>query len=156
MNELFFNLKTHIVAAIAIIIAFFAPIAPLLIIVAIAIFADTILGIIKAYKRKQKITSRRMSAIVSKMFLYQFTVLSVFIFDKYLIGELIGIFTDIQFVATKLVTLTLLFIELKSVNENIEAAFKINIWASLKKMVARAKEVKDDLEELTEGKKEEE
>lgn len=156
MNELFFNMKTQLFAAIAIIIAFFAPIAPLLIIVALAIFADTILGIIKAYKRKQKITSRRMSAIISKMFLYQFTVIGVFVIDTYLIGELIGLFTDVKLVATKLVVLTLLSIELKSVNENIEAAFKINIWASLKKMVARAKQAKEDLEELTEGKKEEE
>ena len=145
------QLKTQIFAIAAMIIAFFAPIGALLIIVGFAIFADTLFGIIKAYKRKQKITSRRMSAIISKMFLYQFCVIGVFILDKYILGDIISMFTSHELLATKLVVLTLLSIELKSINENIEAAFKINIWASLKKMVARAKEIKDDLEDLTEG-----
>jgi hypothetical protein len=151
LTVLFMQLKTQIFAIAAMIIAFFAPIGALLIIVGFAIFADTLFGIIKAYKRKQKITSRRMSAIISKMFLYQFCVIGVFILDKYILGDIISMFTSHELLATKLVVLTLLSIELKSINENIEAAFKINIWASLKKMVARAKEIKDDLEDLTEG-----
>jgi hypothetical protein len=142
------QLKTQILVIIGIIIAFLTPIAPLLITVGLAIVADTLFGLIKAYKRKQKITSRRMSSLISKMFLYQFCVIGIYVIDKYLLGSLIGLFTDVPLIATKLVVLTLLSVELKSVNENIEAGFKINIWQSLKKMVSRAKELKDDLEEL--------
>lgn len=146
------QLKTQIFAIIAMILAFFAPIGPLLIIVGLAIFADTIFGIIKSYKRKVKITSRRMSAIVSKMFLYQFCVIGVFVIDKYLLSGILSMFTSHELLATKLVVLTLLSIELKSINENIEAGFKINIWQSLKKMVSRAKELKDDVEQIIDDK----
>lgn len=148
LTVLFMNLKTQIFAIIAVIIAFFSPIAPLLIIVGLAIFADTLFGILKSYKRKQKITSRRMSAIISKMFLYQFCVIGVFILDKYILGDIISMFTTHELLPTKLVVLTLLSIELKSINENIEAAFNINLWQSLKKMVTRAKELKEDVEDI--------
>lgn len=156
LTVLFMNLKTQIFAIAAMIIAFFAPIGPLLIIVGLAIFADTLFGIFKAYRKKQKITSRKMSAIISKMFLYQFCVIGVYVLDKYLLSEILSMFTSHQLLATKLVVLTLLSIELKSINENIEAAFKINIWNSLKKMVTRAKELKDDIEEIIDDKEDNE
>lgn len=152
LTVLFMNFKTQIFAIAAMIIAFFAPIGPLLIIVGLAIFADTLFGIIKAYKRKQAITSRRMSAIISKMFLYQFCVIGVYVIDKYLLSSILSIFTSHELLPTKLVVLTLLSIELKSINENIEAGFKINLWQSLKKMVTRAKELKDDVEEIIDNK----
>jgi hypothetical protein len=154
MNELISNLKTQIMVILGIIVAFLSPIGPLLITVGLAIAADTLFGLIKAYKRKQKITSRRMSALISKLFLYQFCVIGIYVIDKYLVGELVGLFTDIPLLATKLITITLLGIELISINENIEAAFKINIWKSLKKIVSRAKELKDDVEQIIEEKDE--
>jgi len=146
------NLKTQIFAIAAMIIAFFTPIGPLLIIVGFAIFADTLFGIFKAYKCKQKITSRRMSAIISKMFLYEFCVIGVYLIDEYLLSSFIEIFTSHELLPTKLVVLTLLSIELKSINENIEASFNINIWDSLKKMLARAKEIKEDVGDIIDGK----
>jgi hypothetical protein len=151
MNELLYNIKSQVLVIIGIIIAFLSPIGPLLITVGLAIIADTIFGLIKAYKRKQAITSRRMSALISKLFLYQFVVVGVYIIDKYLVGELIGLFTDVPLLGTKLVAMSLLSIEVISINENIKAGFGINIWQSLKTMLARAKEVKQDLGELTEG-----
>jgi len=154
MNELMLNLKTQILAIFAMIIAFFAPIGPLLIIVGLSIIADTIFGLIKAYKRKQAITSRRMSSLISKLFLYQFCVIGIYVIDKYLLSSILSIFTSHQLLATKLVSLTLIFIELTSINENIQAGFKINLWQSLKNMVARAKELKDDVEEIIDKKEE--
>jgi hypothetical protein len=147
LNVLFMNIKTYIFTIGAIIIAFFAPIGPLLLIVAFAIFCDTILGIFKSYKKKIKITSRRMSALISKMFLYQFCIIGIFLIDQFILGEFINMFSEVKFVATKMVTLTLISIELKSINENIESAFQINIWDSLKKMISRAKEIKEDVNE---------
>lgn len=41
-----------------------------------------------------------------------------------------------------------MFIELVSIKENIEEAFKIDIWALLKKLLSRAKEIKSDIDEL--------
>lgn len=142
------NLKSSIGAVAIIIVAFLTPIAPLLILVGLAIGADTIFGLIKAYKKKRAITSRRMSALISKLFLYEFAVIGIYVIDKYLIGELISLFTAIPLVLTKLVVATLLSIELQSINENVKSGFGINLWDEFKKMVRRAKSVKDDIEEL--------
>ena len=145
------NLKSSVISFAVIIAAFFAPIVPLVILVGISIFVDTLFGIIKAKKRKQKITSRRLSALISKMFLYEFAVIGMFIVDKYLIGDIIAVFTSIPLVLTKLVVATLLSIELKSINENIESSFKINLWDEFKKMLKRAKDVKDDINGLVDS-----
>lgn len=142
------NIKSSIGAVLIIILAFLAPIAPLLILVGFAIGADTLFGIVRSVKKKRAITSRRLSALVSKMFLYQFAVIGMYIVDKFLIGELVTMFTAIPLVLTKLVVATLLSIELKSINENVESGFGINLWNQFKKMVRRAKSVKNDIEEL--------
>ena len=41
-----------------------------------------------------------------------------------------------------------MFIELVSIKENIEEAFKIDIWAMLKKILNRAKEIKTDINDI--------
>lgn len=147
ISVLIMNLKSSLGAVVIILLAFLTPIAPLLILVGFAIGADTIFGIVRSVKKKRAITSRRLSALVSKMFLYQFATIGMYITDKYLVGELIMVFTDIPLVLTKLVVATLLSIELKSINENIESGFGLNIWDKFKYMLRRAKSVKDELED---------
>ncbi len=147
INVLIMNLKSSLGAVLIILLAFLTPIAPLLILVGLAIGADTIFGIVRSVKKKRAITSRRLSALVSKMFLYQFATIGMYIVDKYLVGELIMVFTDIPLVLTKLVVATLLSIELKSINENIESGFGLNIWDKFKYMLRRAKSIKDELED---------
>jgi hypothetical protein len=41
-----------------------------------------------------------------------------------------------------------MFIELVSIKENIEDAFKIEIWPMIKKFLSRAKEFKSDIDEI--------
>ena len=147
ISVLIMNLKSSLGAVLIILLAFLTPIAPLLILVGLAIGADTLFGIVRSVKKKRAITSRRLSALVSKMFLYQFATIGMYITDKYLVGELIMVFTDIPLVLTKLVVATLLSIELKSINENIESGFGVNIWDKFKYMLRRAKSVKDELED---------
>jgi hypothetical protein len=50
---------------------------------------------------------------------------------------------------TKVCAIVLIFVELVSVKENIEETFSIDIWALLKKALNRAKETKDDINQLT-------
>ena len=147
-NVLLMNLKNSIMMIAGIILAFLMPIVPLMIIVGIAIAADTIFGIIRAKKLKQKITSRKMSQIVSKMFLYQGAVVLFYSIEHFILGDIIGLFTNIPLILTKLVTTTLLFIELTSIAENVESTYGINFWKKFKEMVKRAKDVKDELEDF--------
>ena len=147
-NQLILNIRNSSITIVGILLTFLTPIIPLLILVGIAIAADTIFGIIRAKKLKQKITSRKMSQIVSKMVLYQGAVILFYSIEHFILGDIIGLFTSIPLILTKLVTATLLFIELTSVSENIESAYGINLWKKFKQMLTRAKQVKEELEDF--------
>ena len=147
-NVLIMNLKNSIMMIAGIVLAFLAPIVPLLILVGVAIAADTIFGIIRAKKLKQKITSRKMSQIVYKMVLYQGAVVLFYCIEHFILSDIIGLFTSVPLILTKLVTATLLSIELTSVSENVESAYGINLWKKFKEMVSRAKQVKEELEDF--------
>jgi hypothetical protein len=125
---------------------FFAPIKGLLIAVGVAIALDTIFGIFKAIRIKEEINSRRMSNIVSKFVLYQMSVLLLFAIDKFLLGEFFKIWFQIDNFFTKVVAIILIFIEMTSIKENFEVAFKVNIWKLLKTTIQRAKYIKNEIE----------
>jgi hypothetical protein len=141
-------MKTYITYFITSLLLFFAPIQGLLISVGTAIALDTIFGIAKAIKLNQKITSRKLSNIISKFVLYQASVLLIFTIDTFLLGEFFKLWFSIPFFFTKVVTIILIFIESVSIKENFEEAFNVDIWAMLKKVLNRAKEVKGDINEI--------
>lgn len=137
--------------ALASILVLFVPIYGLLGAIASAIALDTFTGIFKSIKLEgwKSITSRGLSALVSKMLLYEMCVVFLFIIDKYLLNEFIIRSFGIVYMFTKICSIVLIYIELVSIKENIEASYKIDIWELLKKLFMRAKEVKKEVDELT-------
>jgi hypothetical protein len=132
------------------ILLFFVPIHGLLVAVAMAITLDTFTGIFKSIKLQglKSIRSRKLSTIISKMLLYEVTVLLLFLMDKYLLNEFVILWWGIEFMFTKMCAIVLIFIELVSVKENIEEAYNIDIWNMLKRLLSRAKEIKSDIDDL--------
>lgn len=149
---LIMNLKTSLSAVFGIVLAFLMPIIPLMLTVGAAIAIDTICGIMKAKKLKDKITSRKMSKLISKLVLYQSAVVLFFCIEKFILSDIIGLFTSIPLILTKLVTTTLLFIEATSINENYQTITGISIWKKFKDLLARAKEIKEDVGEIVDKK----
>ena len=143
-------MKTYLNYIFTGLILFFAPIYGLLIAVGIAIVLDTFTGIFKSIRLNgwRSIRSRRLSHIVSKMLLYQTTILLLIVIDKFVLNEFIQINFTIKFMFTKLVAILLIFIELVSIKENIEEALKVDIWKILKTILNRAKEVKEDINQI--------
>jgi hypothetical protein len=141
-------MKTYIIYFFTTLLLFFAPIQGLLISVATAIALDTIFGIAKSIKKKEKITSRKLSNIISKFVLYQAAVLLIFTIDTFLLGEFFKVWFSIPYFFTKIVTIILIFIEAVSIKENFEEAFKINIFAMLKRALKRSKDIKADVDVL--------
>jgi hypothetical protein len=141
-------MKTYIAYFFTTLLLFFAPIQGLLISVATAIALDTIFGIAKAIKLKDKITSRKLSNIVSKFVLYQAAVLLVFTIDTFLLGEFFKLWFSIPFFFTKIVTIILIFIETVSIKENFEQAFKVNVFKLIKNFLKRGVEIKEDIDIL--------
>jgi hypothetical protein len=132
------------------ILLFFVPIHGLLVAVAVAIILDTFTGIFKSIKLHglKSIKSRKLSTIISKMLLYEVTILLLFLMDKYLLNEFVILWWGIEFMFTKMCAIVLIFIELVSVKENIEEAYKIDIWKMLKHLLSRAKEIKSGIDDL--------
>lgn len=126
------------------IITFFAPIYGLLLAVGAMIFMDTVLGITKAIKNEgwESVTSRRASVIISKFLLYQLTVLSFFVIDYNLINEFTKMHYQNDYLLTKFITLSLCFVEAKSIDENIKSIFGFSIWTNLKEVLIRTQEIK--------------
>ena len=134
----------------AIILSFFLPIVGILILIAASVILDTITGIWKAKKLKQPITSRRLSAIISKILLYEATVMLFYAMDKFLLNDIVISFFSIELLTTKVLALTMVSIEVISINENYKAVKGIDLWASLKNLFARAKEVTSDFKNINE------
>ena len=79
----------------------------------------------------------------------KFAFLLLFVIDKFILNEFIFKWLSIDFMFTKICAILLIFIELVSIKENIEAAYNIKIWDLLKKAFLRAKEVKDNINDIT-------
>lgn len=133
------------------ILLLFAPIYGLLIAVGASIILDTFTGIFRSVRLNGwlSIRSRKLSNVISKMALYEICILFLFVMDKYVLNEFVKHAFGFDFMFTKVCAIVLIFVELVSVKENIEETFSIDIWALLKKALNRAKETKDNINEIT-------
>ncbi|MFC6095814.1 phage holin family protein [Flavobacterium qiangtangense] len=129
---------------------FFLPIKPLLIAVGVAIFLDTVFGVARTLKLNgwKSFTSRKLSRLASKMLLYQMVLISLFVIDFHVLHDIGMHIFNIPYVSTKAAALTLIYIELKSIKENFELIYNVNLWKMLKELLMRTKEIKGDVEEI--------
>ena len=124
------------------------PITGMVLAVGFSIFLDTITGIWKSRKNGVPIRSRRLSAVISKMFLYQLTIILFFLIDYFILNDILKSIFTTELLLTKVLSLVLISIEVVSINENYKAVRGIDLWASLKKLLSRAKELKNDTDEI--------
>jgi hypothetical protein len=132
----------------ATIAAFLMPISGLLFLVGFVIVLDTITGVWKSIKNKVKITSRGLSAIISKMLLYEVTVILFYMIDKFILNNIILHFFSVDLLLTKILALILVSIEVMSINENYKAVKGLDLWQAMKNLFARAKDIKKDIDEI--------
>ena len=142
------NIRLASPKLLGIIGAFFLPISGILFLIGFAIFIDTLTGIWKSKKLNIPITSRKLSAIVSKLFLYELAVIGFYLIDYWILNDIIMTFFSVPLMLTKILALTLVSIEVMSINENYKAIHGISVWDSMKSLFARAKEIKQDLNEI--------
>ncbi len=152
VKTFFFNLyllfKKNFLLFIQSLSAFLLPIKFILLLVGFMIFLDLISGVWKAKKRGEAITSNKLSRTISKMLLYQFGIITFFAVDKFLLGEFILHFSSVPYLLTKLVGIFFVWIELVSLNENLTEITGVNFFKSVKVLLLRVKEIKEDLTEL--------
>lgn len=111
-------------------IAFLTPIKYLLFGVGALIIIDTIIGIWRSLKLNQKITSKRLSNVISKMFLYQIAVISA-----YIVQLMIGL--D-EVPLAQVVGVAIALTELKSIHESVEEVTGLNVWSFVRSAFNRS------------------
>ena len=148
LSLLLFSIQKEILTLISICFAFFIPISGILIMIGVLIAIDTFTGIWKANKLNEKITSRKLSSIISKLALYEITVIMFFLIDAFILNDIILTFFSVPFMLTKVTALVLASIEVLSINENYKVVKGIDLWQSMKLLFSRAKEIKEDLNKI--------
>ena len=145
LSLLILSIQSKILTLISICLAFFLPISGILLMIGVLIVIDTVAGIWKAKKIGEKITSRRLSAIISKLALYEITVIMFFLIDVFILNDIILTFFSVPFMLTKVVALVLASIEVMSINESWKQVKNIDLWTSLKNLLSRSAEIKNDI-----------
>jgi hypothetical protein len=131
-------MKQYITPLLASLVAVFTPVLPTLLTVGFLIALDFIVGIYRAFKLNEEITSRKMGNTISKMLLYNITILSLWVFEKYILQDAIPI--------TKIGAALISITELKSIDESVEKLTGVGIWKKLVRIVKRGdSETKDFL-----------
>jgi hypothetical protein len=123
--------------------AFFAPIALIILAVGLAILADTIVALALT---KRKFTSKRLrNGILSKTIAYESAILLLFLVDYAMINDAVLTVFSVPFVVTKLAGLFLIGIEVSSIDEKIRDRYGDDkgIINRFKKFIASIKKIKD-------------
>jgi hypothetical protein len=102
------------------VLAVFAPLKALMGAVAFLIMADTVTGIIAAYKRGEEIRSSGLSRAIVKLFVYQVVIITGFLMEQYIVP-------DLGIPIVKLLAGVIGVVEFKSVLENVESITGLNL-----------------------------
>ena len=109
--------------------------------VAISTILDTAFGLWKAKALGEEITSKKLRmGLVPKLISYISVVMLVFASDVFIINEMTIGLISIVFISTKLVSLALLSVEVKSMDESF---VKVKGYSFIDKFKGIVKKVKD-------------
>ena len=145
---LLYSIKNSALKLLSICFSFFLPISGILGLLFALILADTATGIWKAKHLKQEITSRKLSAIISKLLLYELCVILFFLIDYFILNDIILVFFSVPLMLTKVLALVLASIEIMSVSENWRIVKGVNLFQSAKLLFTRAIDIKNDINKL--------
>lgn len=121
-------LKLFIIKFFASLILIFAPLSSIAFALGFLIVLDFLTGLYKAFRLKEKITSRRMSESISKIFLYEIAIVAGFVAETYILQGL---------PLTKIISGFIALTELKSVSENIFEITKIDFYKKILDYIKR-------------------
>jgi hypothetical protein len=127
---------------------FFAPIKGIIILVALSTIIDTCFGIWKAKKLKESVTSKTFRhGFVPKLMSYVGAIMLVYASDFFIINYLTKEVISVDYLATKLIALMLISIEVKSMDESFQKVKGYSFINKIVKLIIKAKDVKKKLAE---------
>jgi len=145
---LLYSIKNSALKLLSICFSFFLPISGILGLLFALILSDTATGIWKAKHQKQEITSRKLSAIISKLLLYELCVILFYLIDYFILNDIVLTVFSVPLMLTKVLALILASIEIQSIAENWRIVKGVNLWQSAKLLFTRAIDIKNDINKL--------
>ncbi|QDP51072.1 MAG: hypothetical protein Unbinned3907contig1000_15 [Prokaryotic dsDNA virus sp.] len=137
---------THTSVFMKTILVFFSPIKPIILLVGLSTILDTIAGIWRAKKLKEKVSSRKArKGLVPKLVSYIVAVLLVYTTDFFIINELVSNFISIDYLATKLIALALISVEVKSIDESFKAVKGCSFLEKITSIILKARDIRKNL-----------
>ena len=121
------NLKYIIISLLGIL----APIGPIIWTLTLLVIVDFIVGIYRAYKLNEVITSRKMSNTITKVLLYNIVIICLYFSNKYIL--------DTGLPLEKLGAALICLVEMRSIDESWSLLFGWSIWEKLAKGLNRGK-----------------
>jgi hypothetical protein len=148
------TMKEYTLAILLSLLTVLAPIKAFIITIGLFVAADTALAIYTTIKLNglKSFRSNKLFNVVVKTFFYMGAILLAFLLDTYIFdGSIMGI----KLLMAKAMTLLFSYIELKSLDETSMKLGNRSIWVHFKELFAKGKELKKDLGEIIEDKKDE-
>ncbi len=129
------------------VIVFFAPIYVMVFLVGVATIVDTAFGIWRAKSMGEVCDSKKCrQGLVPKIRSYVIIVLLLFVADFHIVNEFTKLFIDIEYVSTKIVSLVLIVIEVRSMDESFKKVKGYSFIDKLYDNVRNIKKVKDEMQ----------
>lgn len=119
-----------------------APVKPMVAIAIMFIWCDMFFGIWRSVKLKgwKSIRSRRLSSTISKSLLYSGSIVAIFLMEKFVLADILGMFVKVDLILTKAFTFFCVMVEIKSINESYYDITGKNILQSFKQFLTRSKQ----------------
>ena len=113
--------KLTILSYLSVVISFFIPLAPLLVLVFFAVVADTFVGRWYAKRTGEEVTSKKTrEGFVSKMVSYGGGLTFIFLLDSWVLNDVVMMYFPKDHLSTLLTALFLIWIEYSSIDEKVK------------------------------------
>jgi hypothetical protein len=148
------TMKEYLFALFISALTVIAPAKAFVVTIALFVLSDTALAIYWTVSTKgwSSFKSSKLFNIVVKSFFYMSAIMLAFLVDTFIFeGSLLGI----KLLITKGITLMFCWIELKSIDETSMKLGNKSIWVHFRELIGKSKDIKKDLNDVIEDKKEE-
>lgn len=141
-------IASNLTTLLKVLLVFFAPIKGIIILVALSTILDTAFGVWKASKLKENVNSKTFRhGFVPKLMSYVGAIMLVYASDFFIINYLTKEVISVDYLATKVIALMLISIEVKSMDESFQKVKGYSFIGKIVKLIIQAKDIKKKIAE---------
>lgn len=153
MKHLLTDILNVLHSVIITILIFLNPIAGVILTVISFVAFDTLIAYWRVKKLGGKWTSRKLRVgLINKCLTYVSLIILFFLMDKFILNSLFVNLVKIDYFMTKLLSLVFIFIEFTSIDESYTIVKGKSIFTSVKELIGKANDIKNDLKNFNEDK----